>query len=236
MKTQHFSFAELSIVPEDIEELMGFGSGTSPDPFAELIETGLKQAPEFCQIIGGYKIFRNVIIDSHAETIGINGQFFHPGKIVVSNLNKARQAALFLCTAGAGITEYSRRQSVEGNELFAYVLDLIGTVVVDKATNRLQEIILEEVSTTGFGITDSFSPGYCTWSVAEQKILFSLLPLGFCNITLSETSLMHPVKSISGITGIGIECERTGYQCDWCSDKNCINGIVRRRKKAKKYH
>jgi hypothetical protein len=234
MKTHFFSFAELSIVPDDIEELLGFEPGMSPAPFPEIIETGLKQAPEFCMIIGGYQIFENIVIDTKAKTIGINNQFFYPGKTIVSKLNKASQAALFLCTAGKGISEYSRMKSAEGDELLAYILDVIGTVVVEKAANRLQDKILEEVSASGFGITDSFSPGYCNWSVSEQQILFSLLPLGWCNITLSETSLMHPVKSISGITGIGIGCEQTGFQCDWCGDKNCINGIIRRRKKIKK--
>ncbi len=234
MKTQYFTFKELSIIREDIEELMGFEPGSSPAPFPELIDSGLKQAPEFCQIIGGYQIFGNVVIDSKAKIIEINNQFIYPGKTVVSKFSKANQVALFLCTAGAGISEYSRRQSAEGDELLAYVLDVIGTVVVEKASNCLQDIILNEVSVSGFGITDCFSPGYCNWSVAEQQKLFSLLPMGSCNITLSETSLMHPVKSISGITGIGIGCKRTGYQCDWCSDKNCINGIIRRRKKVKK--
>jgi hypothetical protein len=46
--------------------------------------------------------------------------------------------------------------------------------------------------------------------VAEQHKLFSLLPPGICGITLSDSALMHPIKSVSGITGIGKHCKQKG--------------------------
>jgi hypothetical protein len=235
MATEYFSFTDLNIETGEIEELMGFEPGHSPAPFPELIDEGIKLVPKICQIEGGYQIFDQIGVDLNTNTIRIKDQVFFPGKIVVTQLIKASRAALFLCTAGNEITELSRQKSAEDDELMAYVLDVIGSVTVNTAAGMLQEKILKEVSTSGFSITDSFSPGYCSWSVAEQQKLFSLLPPGFCSISLSESSLMHPVKSVSGITGIGIGCERTGYQCNWCNDVNCIYGKTRRHKKAKKY-
>lgn len=234
MTTEYYSFTELNIVPSDIEELMGFEPGQSPAPFPELVENGLNLAPEYCQIIGGYQLFEHFSIDPVAESFKIKDQVFFPGKTVVTQLKKATKAALFLCTAGPGISEFSRKKSAEGDELMAYVLDVIGSVTVDKAAALLQERIFEEVSPSGYSLTDSFSPGYCTWSVAEQQKLFTLLPHGFCNISLSKSSLMHPVKSVSGITGVGPGCQQTGYQCNWCNDLHCIYGKIRRHKKAKK--
>ncbi len=234
MRTEYYTFKGLDIAPSEIEELMGFEPGQSPAPFPELIEDGLNQAPEYCHIAGGFKVFQNFNVDVSKQTLQVENQVFYPGKIVVNQLKQANRAALFLCTAGPGISEVSRKKSAEGDELMAYVLDVIGSVTVDKAAGMLQQRILEEVSGSGFGITDSFSPGYCNWDVAEQQKLFSLLPDGFCNIRLSGSSLMHPVKSVSGITGIGINCEQIGYQCNWCSDMGCIYGKIRRNKKAKK--
>ncbi len=234
MTTEYYSFTELTILHSDIEELLGFEPGQSPAPFPELVENGLKLAPACCQIVGGYRIFENFSVDPVAETFKINDQLFSPGKTVTTQLKKATKAALFACTAGPGISEFARKKSAEGDELLSYVLDVIGSVIVDKAATLLQRKIIEEVSVSGYSITDSFSPGYCTWSVAEQQKLFSLLPEGFCNIYLSKSSLMHPVKSASGITGIGYGCQQTGYQCNWCNDLNCIYGKIRRHKKAKK--
>ncbi|MDD4426664.1 MAG: hypothetical protein PHS40_12120 [Mariniphaga sp.] len=234
IKKIEFSFSELQIVPEEIEVLMGFEPGHSPDPFPELMEEALRLAPERCRIFGGYQIFKRVIIDPVKERLQIENQEFCPGKIVVTQLKEAVQAAVLVATAGSGITELARQKTAEGDELMAYVLDITGSVTVEKAATKIMDQIFVDASSQGAGITDSFSPGYCNWSVDEQQKLFSLIPHQFCGITLSDSSLMNPIKSISAITGIGTNCKQTGYQCNWCPDQQCIYGIIRRRKKMKK--
>jgi hypothetical protein len=230
----HFHFKDLGISPGEIEELMGFEPGESPEPFPLLIKEGLEMAPGYCQIKGGYQIFDAVEANQANETIRIGDQLFSPGKNVVSRFKNTSQAALFVCTAGIGISELSKQLSSKGDDLLAFVTDIIGSVTVEKAADKIQEKILEEVAPSGLGITDSFSPGYCNWSVAEQQKLFALLPPDFCGISLSESSLMNPIKSASGIIGIGTNCKQTGYQCSGCTDQQCIYGKIRRRKKAKK--
>jgi hypothetical protein len=234
MKTEHFSFSELNITPSEMEEFMGFEPGQIPEPFPDLIYKALQVAPEHCKISGAYKIFSDIAIHQKTETIQIENQLFSPGKIVVSQLKEATQIALFVCTAGSGISELSKKKTVEGDEMMAYMLDVIGSVTVDKAAGILQEKILEEVKKAGFNITDPFSPGYCNWSVAEQHKLFSLLPSDICGIKLSDSALMYPIKSVSGITGIGRNCKQMGYQCIWCTDRDCFVGKIKRRKNSKK--
>jgi hypothetical protein len=234
MKTEYFSFSELNLTPSEIEEYMGFEPGQSPEPFPELIEKALQLAPEHCKITGAFKIFSNIVVHQKTETIQIENQQFFPGKIVVTQLKEATHIALFICTAGAGISEFSKKKAAEGDEMMAYVLDVIGSVMVDKAAVKLQEKILEEVKNDGLNITDPFSPGYCNWSVEEQHKLFSLLPQGICGIKLSDSALMYPIKSVSGITGIGKDCKQMGYQCNWCTDRECFVGKIKRRKNSKK--
>jgi hypothetical protein len=106
MRTEYFSFSELSITPSEIEEFMGFEPGQSPEPFPELIEQALKQAPEHCQISGAFQIFNDISVHLQNETIQIEKQKFYPGKIVVTQLKEATQLALFVCTAGAGISAF----------------------------------------------------------------------------------------------------------------------------------
>ncbi|MCA1759937.1 MAG: hypothetical protein LC658_09230 [Bacteroidales bacterium] len=234
MRKLEFTFSDLDITPSEIEEFMGFEPGQSPEPFPELIEQALQLAPEHCKITGAFKIFSEIAVHLQNETIQIENQQFFPGKIVVTQLKDATQLALFVCTAGAGISELSKQKTAEGDEMTAYVLDVIGSVTVDKAAGKLQEKILEEVKQAGFNITDPFSPGYCNWSVAEQHKLFSLLPSQICGITLSDSALMHPIKSVSGITGIGKNCKQMGYQCNWCTDRDCFVGKIKRRNNSKK--
>lgn len=233
-KTFQFHFEELHILPEEIEEFMGFEPGQSPEPFPELIAQALNLASKHCHINGAFQIFSKISIHPQKETISIEDQTFSPGKVVVTQLKEATRLAVFVCTAGAGISEISKKKAAKGDEMIAYALDVVGSVTADKAAGKLLEKMQKEVQPAGFNITDPFSPGYCNWGVAEQHRLFALLPSGICGISLSESALMHPIKSVSGITGIGKDCKQMGYQCNWCTDRECFVGKIKRRKNSKK--
>ncbi len=234
IKEYQFSFKELGITNKDIEELMGFENGVIPDPFPELIQQALANAPSICNIRGGYKIFGSNECKIEKHSVNINGHVFNPSKIVITQFKHASSFAIFVCTAGKEITEHSKRISENGDPVNGYVFDIIGSVAVDKATDQLQEKLEEEIKTRGLSISDRFSPGYCEWSVSEQHLLFDLLPVDFCGISLSKSALMSPIKSVSGIIGIGNHLKKKGYQCFWCSEKDCIYGIIRRQKMTKK--
>ncbi|NSW95142.1 MAG: methionine synthase, partial [Bacteroidales bacterium] len=86
----------------------------------------------------------------------------------------------------------------------------------------MQEDLERRLAAEGLNITNRFSPGYCGWDVAEQHKLFSLLPGNFCKIRLTESALMDPIKSVSGIIGAGLHVKRRPYTCNFCDMKDCI--------------
>jgi len=71
-------------------------------------------------------------------------------------------------------------------------------------------------------ITNRYSPGYCGWNITGQKILFSLLPEYFCGIELTDTCLMLPIKSVSGIIGIGRDVKFNAYTRNLCDMQYCL--------------
>ncbi len=227
------SFEELNIVPNDLTSLLGFTDGVIPEPFPTIIDEAIATAQPFCDIRGGYKIFDSLEINRNNNSITIEEQLFLPSKIIVTQLKKATSAALYICSAGSGISDYSNKLANQGDPLLAYVFDVIGSVTVEKAMDKIQKKLELEMLDAGLTISDRYSPGYCDWSVSEQHYLFQLLPNNFCGVILSESSLMHPIKSVSGIIGIGKEMKQKGYQCDWCSDKNCIYGKIKRSQSTK---
>lgn len=231
IKKYKYTFEELQIVPADLQDLLGFENNEIPEPFPTYIETALASAPSLCNIQGAFRIFDTVDVNTANNTIQVETELFSPAKTVTTQLKKSTKVALFACTAGAGISEHAHKISAENDPMLAYVLDILGSVTVEKATDKIQAALLEEVSSDGLGISDRYSPGYCEWSVGEQQKLFSLLPENICGIQLSESSLMHPIKSVSGIIGIGEGLRQKGYQCKWCTDRNCIYGKMDRKKK-----
>jgi hypothetical protein len=70
--------------------------------------------------------------------------------------------------------------------------------------------------------------------VEEQKKLFSFLPKEFCGVSLTDSALMIPIKSISGIIGVGKNVEYKQYFCDTCGRKDCTYKAFRE-KSSKTY-
>ncbi len=228
IKEFQFPFDELNIVAEDLTVLLGFEDGIVPEPFPAIIQKALNDAPRFCEIRGGYKTFDSIEINIGKESITIDNKTFLPSKTVTTQLKKSISVALFICTAGAEISNHSVEVSNQDDTLLGYIYDVIGSVTVEKAMDKIQKSLETEFQKSGLNISDRYSPGYCEWSVAEQQNLFSLLPDNFCGVSLSDSSLMNPIKSLSGIIGIGAGLQQKGYQCRWCNDKNCIYGKIKR--------
>lgn len=222
-----FSFSDLTVNPSDLDLLLGFPAGASPEPFQGMIREALSEAPGLFDIRAGYRRMKTVLFFPEWKQIEVGGIRFSPGRIVFNQIGKSEEVAFFLATAGHKISERCRRLYEEGDAIYPYVLDVLGSVVAEKAAEKMMDYLDAEVSQTGNHISESYSPGYCNWDVAEQQILFTFFPAAFCGITLSASSLMHPVKSVSGITGIGPFFNRSRNQCCYCSVANCFFGKIR---------
>ena len=63
---------------------------------------------------------------------------------------------------------------------------------------------------------------YCGWHVSAQPALFSLFPeKNPCGIELTDSCLMLPMKSVSGVIGIGPDVRYLPYTCGICDKKDC---------------
>lgn len=200
---------------------MGY-EASPPDPIPEMIREVIDQVGQFCEIQGGYRIFDSFQRDKKNHTITLDHVTFHVKPTVSNLIRKAEMAAVFVCTAGPDVIEWSKKFMSDGDLMKGYVVDVAGSEIVERAMDKIQMALEEDMKEKGFGITDRYSPGYCDWNVAEQKKLFSLLPENYCGISLSESSLMYPIKSVSGIIGIGKNAERKGYTCDFCNMRDCV--------------
>ena len=74
-----------------------------------------------------------------------------------------------------------------------------------------------------------YSPGYCGWHVSGQKRLFEFLQPQQIGITLRESFLMQPLKSISGVMIAGpidIHRFKNDYPfCERCETEGCRERI-----------
>ena len=223
IKMYSFPFDELTINMEYIAHLIGnYTNETLPDPYPEMISNELTVLHSYTNIQGGYRIIDNPVINNEENTVSFDNLVFNSGKQVIRHLKKSEKLAVYICTAGSGISERSKKLMSEGLLLEGYITDLLGSIIVETAMDKIYVKLREEMEYNGLSVSNRYSPGYCNWDVAEQQKLFSLFPTGFCGVSLSDSSLMHPIKSVSGIIGIGREVTFHKYVCNACSDIHCI--------------
>lgn len=211
---------QISINAREVLSLLGTSGGEVDQHALEVIEEYIPDCTSIMTPKGGYALFDAAEPESKEE-IKIEGTRFQTGKIVRNLLRNSEQYAFFTVTAGPEPEVLARSLMDSGQFLEGFIVDLIGSGIVDSAANQVHEYIRNLVGEQGLKVTNIYSPGYCSWNVDEQQKLFRLLPEGFCGITLSESSLMSPIKSLSGIIGIGSSVKFNDYTCQICSMKNC---------------
>ena len=150
------------------------------------------------------------------------------GRIISRQLRGSSAFAFFVATAGMEFENLQEQLKAEGDMVSIFIADAMGSVIAEKAADCMELALQQTLASSGLKHTNRFSPGYCGWHVSQQHMLFSHFPTPQpCGITLSESSLMTPIKSVSGIIGIGATVRHLDYTCGLCDYKDCY----KRRKK-----
>jgi hypothetical protein len=218
-----YSFDGLTIDKNYLSSILGFPDGILPEPFDEYVAEAIQKADSLCNIRGAFCFTENIEFTSGNSHIVVDGIEFGIGKTVAKELKNISSVVFFICTAGEGISRCSQEMLKGENPVLGYVLDVLGSMIVEAATDELQKEIKDIANKVGFSITNRYSPGYCKWSVADQHQLFSFFPANCCGIKLTDSALMHPIKSVSGIIGIGKDVKFRQYTCDLCNQVDCFH-------------
>lgn len=152
---------------------------------------------------------------------------FETGGTIAKMLRGSERYAFFIATAGPQPEALSRALLKNGEFLEGYIVDVIGSFLVEQVAEQVHQNVKDRASDNGWSASNRYSPGYCGWKVDEQQKLFSLFPDGSCGITLSASALMHPIKSVSGLIGMGKSVRFRDYTCELCSMTKCIYRQIR---------
>ncbi len=138
-------------------------------------------------------------------------------------LEPATRVAAYVLTVGDTFETKSRMLMERGDLLEGFAWDAIGSAAADLATDALTQHLLGVEASPREAVTPPFSPGYCGMGLDQQKPLFEIVRAEKIGVTLSSTMMMHPIKSVSGLLGIG-PADRVierGVPCQWCELTNC---------------
>jgi hypothetical protein len=221
-----FSFHDLAITVADMKAISP-DETQGLDDFLDVFGEILQEGPALIHAKGGY-----VVLDQFEclpAEIRVGDITFQTGSIIAKQFRQATKLVVFACTAGPGIRERYDAYTADGDYLKAFFVDTLGTVAVEKAMDKIHDYIRHHYLQEGLHGTNRYSPGYCGWSVREQHALWSFLPTEYCGIRLTDSACMQPIKSVSGIIGLGPHARTNPYSCSICELDHCI---YRRKKQA----
>ena len=114
-------------------------------------------------------------------------------------------AAYLLCTTiGAAFDALQRRTSAT-SPADAFVLQAIGAAAIEEWTDEAEREIRHELK-NGETLVSRYSPGYGDWPLEAQRRLFELLDAPrTVGVSLTDSLLMVPSKSVSAIIGVKTE-------------------------------
>ena len=208
MTEKKLTYKDLHIIPSDVYEQMGY-HGAMPDEATQRETQAILEDvqhwlhPQFCFFV----------------TTSLPD--FDMGKIILHQLKGSEAYALFIATAGNEYEEYLHRLTGEGDMVRVYIADALGSAIAEKCADMLEICLQESIDKLGWHHTNRFSPGYCGWHVSQQQQLFPLFQGHTCGVRLTDSSLMLPIKSVSGIIGLGKEVRRLDYTCGLCNFEKC---------------
>ncbi len=164
------------------------------------------------------------------------GESLNEDNSPVGNIaGKADRLALFVATLGSSVCTEISRAFGKNDFPIGSMLDSVASEAADRAAQTLEDVFRLQLhgeggQNSGQG-TLRFSPGYCGWHMSAQRALFQALKPETIGITLNQSYLMEPIKSVSGVIIAGkkniFQFDDTFAFCADCTTHSCRERISR---------
>lgn len=254
MESIQVKMRDIKLTPTLVYEAMGYGKVLPEENIQNLTKDFIKKAIEITKPSYFYKRFPcSILIENNSleniensiynVKIGTNSDknnLFDTGRTITMLLDHSKEIFVFTATVGKEFQNWLNEEKLKNNMLRVFMIDSLGSVIVEAVGDYMElqlekELRYEQAQGKPlFKHTNRFSPGYCGWNIIEQFKLFSLLPEKVCDITLHDSALMTPEKSISGFIGLGENVITKRYGCAICNNKNCYLRKQTNREQIKK--
>ncbi len=147
------------------------------------------------------------------------------GDTVKRHLRGCSEVIVLAVTIGEATEKGISEHFAAGRYTAAVLLDAAGTTAVEMIADQVNELIKTQAAKRGLSITTRFSPGYGGWDVTAQAAVTALAGGKEIGITVTETSMLEPRKSVTAIIGLRTEDknnpQKTASGCRICTQPQC---------------
>lgn len=199
-----------------VKRYAGMGTSTVPDDVNELIEVCM---PKLIEKLNLKACFLEAPVYIKDNTVSF--EYLEIESKNLSSLLKGCDKAILVCaTAGIEVDRFIKQVEIT-SKASALIYNSIAIAAIEKYMGILNIHFKDLYS--GYELRPRFSPGYGDVALSTQKDLLRVLDANRkIGISLSESLLMSPSKSITAIVGLGKDgCVHIEKDCDLCNKKDC---------------
>ena len=184
---------------KEVARYLGYSRTVSPDQnVSGLME---KAADEMAAIMKPQAVFE--VFDL---TVGLESELSFADVSLHSrdlsrNLAGCSKVALLAATLGPQVDALIRRHS-SLDPVYASILQATGPMYIEELVDLVNEEIKKIAASQGLKTKPRYSPGYGDVSLEVQKDFFRLLPCTRIGLTLMDTLIMAPEKSVTAFVGL----------------------------------
>ena len=170
-------------------------------------------------------IYQEYEYDAETHTILSDPPMVLEAQSIIKHLGNSKKVYVLGVTVGEGVEERSSSLFKEGNYTVGLLVDAAATTAVEQVANQVNEIINRLAKKAGYKPTWRFSPGYGNWPIEEQKKLGQIIKTEKIGLTVTDTYMLFPRKSVTAIIGClpGNEEQKTQRGCTSCSQQDCFS-------------
>ncbi len=223
-KFQQFQFSpkvtSLQVNLKNIIYQTGYSS-KSEFPNYDLLKSLLNEIKNIIKPVSAFVVIPKASSTTKNSSLDIGGVQFYTAGIISYPLKQISRAVFFVASIGKEFDEFLIEKKKETDSFTEYLVNLIGSEITESLVEWTYEKIIEYAKKENIKWSNKYSPGYCGWNVNEQKKIFGFFSENICGITLTESSLMLPIKSVSGLVALGKDITWHEYPCDICKVPHC---------------
>jgi hypothetical protein len=121
----------------------------------------------------------------------------------LDRLAGATEVAVIFATIGAAWSEATRAYFQRGDALEGYLLDEIGTAVLERLSLRIEAMLRLNAHAQGLRAGSPIEPGHVVLPLTLQPMLAELAQVQTAGISVTSGGMISPSKSLSMLIGVG---------------------------------
>lgn len=206
--------------PAEISRYLGYPAGATADAgVRERVLRAIEDSRGKLRPRGIYTLHEVVSQDRRSLTLADGATFTGP---IGEFLGGARRVAVFVATAGPEVVRMTEEAFASRDTLGGLIYNALGSQVAEAVVERILDDLRGQAGPEE-ALTLRYSPGYCGISLEQQRTVFRLVEAQRVGVVLLPTLIMKPVKSVSGLVGVGPREAVAAYgnPCDRCPLLDC---------------